>query len=221
MKIAIIIPAYNEAMTVSAVVDGAASHGAVIVVDDASDDDTGALSAQAGADVVRHETNQGYDGALQRGFERAAEVGTDIAVTFDADGQHDPSVLEAFVRPIRDGEVDMVIGIRPQAARVAESVFGLYTNIRFGVPDILCGLKSYSMDLYRRHGRFDGTQSVGTELPIASLRAGARFALQNVAIGPRSGSARFGAGLGANLRIFRAMGHAIFPGKTSSPESKP
>jgi glycosyltransferase involved in cell wall biosynthesis len=210
VKVVIIIPAYNESETLSAIIGDAIPHGQVIVVDDASSDDTADLAAEAGADVVRHQVNRGYDGALQSGFERAAEIGAEIAVTFDADGQHDPALLDRFIAPISGSETDMVIGVRPQTARVAEAVFGLYTNFRFGVPDILCGLKSYSMTLFHKHGRFDGTQSIGTELAIASLRSGARFELEKVPIRPRAGSARFGAGLKPNLRIVRAMGLAIF-----------
>ncbi|MBT4711722.1 MAG: glycosyltransferase family 2 protein [Alphaproteobacteria bacterium] len=209
MKTAIIIPAFNEALTISAIVSQTKSLGEVIVVDDASSDDTGHLAVEAGADVVPHPFNKGYDNALQSGFERAAAIGADAAVTFDADGQHDPAVLEKFITPLMTGQTEMVIGIRPQPARVAEGVFGAYTKWRFGIPDILCGLKSYSMALYHRHGRFDGTGSIGTELALVSLIYGARATLVDVPISPRTGTARFGSGLGPNLRILRAMGLAI------------
>ncbi len=209
MKTAVIIPAFNEALTISSIVSQTKTLGEVIVVDDASTDDTGRFAAEAGADVVYHGFNKGYDGALQSGFERAAVIGADAAVTFDADGQHDPSVLEKFIAPLMTGQSEMVIGIRPQPARLAESAFGAYTRWRFGIPDILCGLKSYSMALYHRHGRFDGTGSIGTELALVSLLNGTRATLVEVPINPRTDTARFGAGIGPNLRIFRAMALAI------------
>lgn len=205
MKVAIVIPAHDEGKTIAAVVRSVLPHGRPIVVDDCSTDATGSLAAAAGADVVRHPANRGYDAALQSGFERAAALGADVAITFDADGQHDAAVLHQFVAPLCGGEVDLVLGVREQFPRFAEAAFGRYTRVRYGVPDILCGLKGYRMELYRRHGRFDGSRSIGTELALASLATGARVKLATVPIHPRADQPRFGSRVRANLRVFRAM----------------
>ena len=90
MKAAIVIPAYNEADSIAAVVKAVLAYGTPIVVDDGSSDDTGALATNAGALVVRQEINRGYDAALARGFAKADEIGADIVVSADADGQLDP-----------------------------------------------------------------------------------------------------------------------------------
>ncbi len=210
MKTAIVIPAYNEAQTIGRVVGSVKPFGLPIVVDDQSTDESGRLAAEAGADVVRHERNKGYDGALQSGFERAAELGMDAVVTFDADGQHDPAVLAEVVQALESGRADLVIGVRPRAARFSEALFGLYARLRFGVPDILCGLKGYRMRLYIEHGRFDGTGSVGTELALAALRKGARFVTVRAPIRPGRGGSRFGAALSANCRILRALALGVW-----------
>ena len=220
MKVAIVIPAYNEAATIAGVVRDVAAFGTVIVVDDCSTDATAALAREAGAEVVSHDRNRGYDGALQSGFEKAAELDIDITATFDADGQHRATTLAAILEPLTDGRVDLVLGLRAEPARIAERLFSLYTRLRFGVGDILCGLKGYRMSLYHQHGRFDGSRSIGTELALYALKQGSSFATAPVPIHPRTaGSARFGGTLKANGRILRALFLAMMADLRGHPES--
>jgi glycosyltransferase involved in cell wall biosynthesis len=221
VNIAIVIPALNEAATVGAVVRSLLPYGTPIVVDDGSTDDTVSIARDAGADVVRHDVNRGYDAALSSGFVRAAEQGANVIVTFDADGQHDVSSLEHFIAPIRCGQCDLVLGVRPNTARLAETVFSAYTRWRFAVPDILCGIKAYRIGLYRTLGYFDRNQMIGTELALACLRRGATFKLIPVPIHPRQGAPRFARTLTANWLIFRAFLLALkadFAGEGRNPE---
>src|SRR5262245_20385447 len=130
MSVAIVIPALNEAETIGGVVRSVVAFGKPIVVDDGSTDRTSETARLAGADVVRHDVNRGYDAALNSGFERAIGHGASVVVTFDADGQHDASILDRFVAPLLARTTDLVIGIRPRAARFAESVFNAYARLR-------------------------------------------------------------------------------------------
>lgn len=205
MKAAIVIPAYNEASTIGTVVGQVKHAGIVVVVDDASSDDTAELAAIAGAIVIRHDSNQGYDGALQSGFEKADQLGVDAVITFDADGQHDPLVLDTILNKLNVADTCLVLGIRFVPARFAEAIFGYWTRIRFGVRDILCGLKGYRIELYRQHGCFDSTGSIGTELALAGLRSGCAFETVPVPIRDREDQARFGSLFRANMRILRAF----------------
>ena len=147
-RIAIVIPALNEAQSVAAVVANATAFGTAIVVDDGSNDGTAAVAAAAGADVVRHERNRGYDAALNSGFARAAELDCDVAITMDADGQHNPSLLEQFIAAIGRGS-DVVIGVRDRRQRLAEHVFALVARRLWGIHDPLCGMKAYRLKVYR------------------------------------------------------------------------
>ncbi len=208
MKLAIVIPAFDEATTIAAVIADVAPFGQAIVVDDCSSDDTAAIAAAAGALVVRHGVNQGYDGALASGFAAADEGGFEAVATFDADGQHDAASLIEFIAALERG-AELVVGERPRPARLAEALFNLYTRWRFGVRDILCGLKAYRLSLYRRHGRFDASRSIGTELALAGLRWGVALARVEVPIHPRADQPRLGSSLRANGRILRALGLAI------------
>src|SRR3990172_932235 len=110
-RLAIVIPALNERATIDKVVADASQYGIPIVVDDGSSDETGALATAAGATVVRHAVCRGYDQALNSGFARANEIGCEFVITMDADGQHDPTMLNSFISALDDG-ADIVIGIR-------------------------------------------------------------------------------------------------------------
>jgi glycosyltransferase involved in cell wall biosynthesis len=202
---AIVIPALNEEPTIAAVVEGAARYGQPIVVDDGSTDATSAVAEAAGAIVVRRDHNGGYDVALASGFARADALGFDAVVTMDADAQHDPAALEAMLAPLATGEADVVLGVRPRCARWAERVFTTYARVRHGIPDVLCGMKAYSMDVYRQFpDAMEG--SIGTGLALAAARSGARMAFVPVPVRTRgSGRTQFGSGLRPNLRLLRAM----------------
>lgn len=116
-KVAILIPAYNEAENIGVVLDQipAAVCGVrteVLVVDDGSRDGTGDVGAEHGALVARHVTNRGGGAALRTGYRLMVESGAEIVVTLDADGQHRPDQMERLVKPILDGEVDVAHGSR-------------------------------------------------------------------------------------------------------------
>ena len=116
-RLAIIVPALNEQRSIASVVAAVTGYGLPIVVSDGSTDSTAEAAAAAGAIVVLHEQNQGYDAALNSGFIRAAELGAEFAITLDADGQHDPALIPSFTRLLADGE-RMVVGVRPRQARI-------------------------------------------------------------------------------------------------------
>jgi hypothetical protein len=116
-RIAILIPAYNEAENIGVVLDQipAAVCGIrteVLVVDDGSRDGTGDVAVEHGALVARHVTNRGGGAALRTGYRLMVESGAQIVVTLDADGQHRPDEMERLVKPILDGEVEMAHGSR-------------------------------------------------------------------------------------------------------------
>lgn len=108
----IVIPAYNEELTIGSVVALAKKYGDVLVVDDGSSDRTSEIAKEAGAIVIRHERNVGKGQALKTGFEYALSRGYDFVVTLDADGQHNPDEIPLLVDPIMKGEADLVIGSR-------------------------------------------------------------------------------------------------------------
>ena len=116
-RIAIVVPAYDEAENLGHVLDRMPAEVCgvrteVLVVDDGSRDGTDEVAAEHGAVVARHVINRGGGAALRTGYRLMVESGAEIVVTLDADGQHLPSEMERLVKPILDGEVDMAHGSR-------------------------------------------------------------------------------------------------------------
>lgn len=203
-RVALVIPAFNEAATISTVVTAAKEYGQPIVVNDNSQDDTAEIAEAAGAVVVSHAVNQGYDSALNSGFREAARLRFDYIITLDADGQHDPALLEKFIAAMDDG-ASMVLGVRSSKARLAEHIFAIYARIRYGVLDPLCGMKAYRRDLYEHVGHFDSYKSIGTELMLRAVSSGALFKQVHFKVCDRADAPRFGRLLSANLKILRAL----------------
>jgi glycosyltransferase involved in cell wall biosynthesis len=202
-----VIPAFNEAASLPAVIARAHAAGLrCVIVDDGSHDGTADSATRSGADlVVTHATNRGYAGALATGLRAAADqADCRWVVTLDADGQLDPSEAAAIVNESEAAGADVGIGIRPQHARSAERFAARVTSRLFGVLDPLCGLKAYRPRIIRRFSRACGRR-VGMELAVRAAASGARIVQRPVSIRPsgRTGS-RYGHGLWSEIRIVAA-----------------
>ncbi len=110
----IIVPAFNEAQVIGAVIaDLRAVFAHVVCVDDGSRDDTAQVALRAGAHVVSHPVNLGQGAAIQTGVEYARhQPGAEVFATFDADGQHRIKDLLAMLDRLSRDDVDVVIGSR-------------------------------------------------------------------------------------------------------------
>ncbi|MEI7430743.1 MAG: glycosyltransferase family 2 protein [Betaproteobacteria bacterium] len=203
-RIGIVIPALNEERSIGNVVRQCCEVGVPIVVDDGSTDNTAEVSKHAGAEVITHSVNRGYDGALNSGFSRAALLGCEYIITIDADGQHNPEVLSRVIKLLDNG-ADVVIGIRNMQQRFAEHCFAFVTRGLYGVSDPLCGLNGYRLSVYLALGYFDSYDSIGTELALFAVRRGYTIEQIPISIQDRDGLPRFGRRFYANYKIFRAM----------------
>ena len=111
-RVLALIPAWNEAARIGPIVNGARTHLPVLVVDDGSTDGTGDVAQAAGAIVIRHAQNRGTGAALKTGFSWALENGYDGVLTLDADGQHDPAEIPAFLNASEARTGHLIIGER-------------------------------------------------------------------------------------------------------------
>ncbi|MFN8518875.1 MAG: glycosyltransferase family 2 protein [Chloroflexota bacterium] len=127
MDIVALIPAYQEATRVGPVIEGARAQLPVVVVDDGSTDDTAAVAEAAGATVLRQVPNQGKGAALRMGFRHALDAGCEAVVTLDADGQHDPTEIPAFLAAWAATRAPLIVGARtfgemPLTRRIANEL---------------------------------------------------------------------------------------------------
>jgi hypothetical protein len=114
MRVLAIVPAFNEARSLPAVVEGLRRTELcdVCVVDDGSADGTGTVARRAGALVLPCPVNLGIGGAVQTGYLWARDHDYDVAVQVDGDGQHDVAFLPALLAPMREDRADLCVGSR-------------------------------------------------------------------------------------------------------------
>ena len=112
--VCVLIPAFNAAETLGAVVARVCEQGChALVIDDGSRDATREIAERAGARVVGHAVNQGKGKALQTGFAEALRAGHELVITLDADGQHEPEAIPQFLwEASAHPEAALIIGNR-------------------------------------------------------------------------------------------------------------
>jgi glycosyltransferase involved in cell wall biosynthesis len=186
---ACVIPAYQAADTIAAVIEGVRRFApalVIVVVDDGSTDRTATAAAAAGADhVLRHEHNRGKGSALVTGFRHVFQLGSemDAVVTVDADGQHDPAALPALLDAL--GAADLVIGARrrrgtsmPLHRRIANAVSTRAIAWCAGraIRDAQCGFRGIRRSLLERVPHDGERYEAETAFVIRAARTGAIIA---------------------------------------------
>ena len=160
-RIVAVVPAYNEGRAIAAVVRECQRHAdGVVVVDDASSDDTAERAALPGVDVLRHPINLGQGAALQTGIARALALGATHVATLDADGQHDPAEIDRLVKAMDAAGAQVALGSRflgaavgiPAHRRAVLRLAVLFTRLTTGlrVTDCHNGFRVFSADAARR-----------------------------------------------------------------------
>ncbi len=176
------IPAYNEADRIAAVVRSTRPHVAdVIVLDDGSSDQTSSMSQDAGATVISHQENLGKGAAIITCLKHFADSEASLAVFLDADGQHEPSEISAFVQAAEETGAGMVIGNRMDATQ------GMPLRRRFAnwsmsrvishlagqrIPDSQCGYRLLSRHILDKLKLQSHRFETETEMLIQAGRAG-------------------------------------------------
>jgi hypothetical protein len=181
MDILIIIPVFDEAATIGRVVEGARAHGPVLVVDDGSGDDSGAMAIAAGAEVLRHPRRLGKAQALLTGVAAARRRGASLIITLDGDGQHDPDAIPALLAAARQADRAVVVGNRldgpgelPSTRRNAIRVASFFTSWTAGleVRDSQSGFRVYPLALFEDVRTRRGGFVLETEILLAAAARG-------------------------------------------------
>lgn len=187
MRDAVLMPVYNEASSVGAVIDAVRGYfdDEIIVIDDGSTDETPRVLAQrSDIAVVRMDCNCGYGCALRIGFDVAREIGIERVVTMDCDGQHEPAHIPQFLDALETG-VDIVSGSRylpssgslgtppPDRQRINARVTAMINEATgWGLTDSFCGFKAYAVHALSRLSLTESGYAMPLELWAKAYRAG-------------------------------------------------
>lgn len=155
------IPAYNEEETIGDVIRGIPrdlyDDVRVIVIDDGSRDNTVGEAKAAGADLIhRFKANRGLAQAFKKGIDLALEMGAEVIVNIDADGQYDPEEIPKLYTPIIEGKADVVLGSRfmgwiewmPRSKRIGNKIASKVTSFLTGtsLTDSQTGFRAFSRE---------------------------------------------------------------------------
>lgn len=110
-KVLLIIPAHNEEDSIEKTINSIKNYD-YIIINDGSTDKTEEILEKNNYNYISLSFNLGIGGAVQTGYKYALENNYDIAIQFDADGQHDADSIQDLIRPIIDSEADFTIGSR-------------------------------------------------------------------------------------------------------------
>ena len=188
-KVLAIIPARDEEDSIGEVITEVRSANPridILVVNDASTDGTADTARKLGVRVADLPINLGIGGAVQTGFKIALELGYEIVVQIDADGQHDPKCIKDIVEPLLNGEADVSIGSRHNSNENQESTFAKYVGIRFfswltswaisqKITDCSSGFRALNEKAYQLFAEDYPIDFPDAEALIAAHRAGLRI----------------------------------------------
>jgi glycosyltransferase involved in cell wall biosynthesis len=185
VRVAALVPAFNEAGSIAAVVGGVAPHVAsVVVVDDGSSDETGALARAAGAEVLSHDRNRGKGHAVRTGLAHVLSRPFTHVLLMDGDLQHRPDDVPKLLAAARDRGLDLVVGARVfdraqmPASRYYSNVIGsraLSAFVGVRVRDTQSGFRLVACDPLRDLTLTASGYEIETEMLIRLAQKGARI----------------------------------------------
>lgn len=182
MKVAVVIPAFNEGNRVRPVVVAARKYAdIIIVVDDGSNDatvDSVPLEPER-VFLIKHRINLGKGAALKSGVEAAILLGAEIIVLMDADGQHKPDDIPRFVDAMYKNHVDIVFGSRkigrdmPLVMMIGNKFLSIMTSLLFHVyiSDTQSGFRAFRSSIFPRIAWSSSRYAVETEMIVNVGRA--------------------------------------------------
>lgn len=205
-EILVLIPALNEAQTITHIVQEVIELGLLpVVIDDASSDQTAVLAERAGAVVLRSSFHLGVGGALRLGLRYAVERGATLVAQCDADGQHPPSQLQHLINNAENLLADVMVGARSTASavltrdslfrRIAKTILANYASRVVGskLTDTTSGFRVFRGQIIHELAKNMPNHFLGDtfEVIIVASRAGYKVAEINVDMRDREfGSSR-------------------------------
>ena len=184
-----VIPAHNEEKHIEKVVKETKKYvEKVIVVNDASKDNTVNIAKKAGATVLTHIVNLGLGGSLKTGCDAAILLGAKKIVTLDGDGQHDPSEISKLIKKMESSKADAVFGERPfdknmpLTKKIGNYFFHFYSKYLFGIKvrDTQTGFRLFTSDAYKKIRWVSRDYAVASEMLINAERSHLRYVSEEI-----------------------------------------
>tara|TARA_Y100000996_G_C22517845_1_gene641168 strand:+ start:197 stop:1090 length:894 start_codon:yes stop_codon:yes gene_type:complete len=177
LKVTVGIPAYNEEKNIASIIVKLKKISSeIIVCNDGSVDSTAEIAEKLGATVINHTKNLGYGSAMKSIFLKSKEIGSEVLITLDADGQHDVNDIEKILKPITDKKCDIVIGSRflekseniPNYRKLGINIITKITNatMKDHLTDSQSGFRAYSNKVINGISPSESGMGVSTEILI-------------------------------------------------------
>lgn len=188
-KIIAVIPAFNEEKYISEIVKKTKKYvDEVIVVDDASTDKTSEIAKNNGAIIIKHLNNLGLGASLKTGCDAALLLDSDIIITIDGDGQHDPEEIPKLLEKMKQNNSDIIFGIRkfnknmPISKKLGNIFLSLILNKMYNINinDTQTGFRIFTKDAYKKIKWKSSDYSVSSEIAINVKKNKLNYSLEEI-----------------------------------------
>jgi glycosyltransferase involved in cell wall biosynthesis len=190
MRACVIIPTYNESKAIAALINQIHKlELKAIIIDDGSKDDTVKIALDAGAEVLRNQSNAGKGASLIKGYAFALSQGFDAVISIDGDGQHATDDIGGFIREAESSNCGIVVGNR-MATTKGMPLLRIITNRLMSwmisavagqlIPDTQCGFRLVKKEVLQKVNLCTSKYETESEILIKAARLG--FKIESVPI---------------------------------------
>ncbi len=227
-KVVVVMPAYNAAKTLEMTFNDIPRECVheVLLVDDASRDETIEVALQLGITAIRHPANRGYGGNQKTCYTEALRRGADIVVMLHPDYQYDPTRIGDMIRPIKDGTADLVLGSRLADGQALEGGMPFYKYIsnrfltsvenlvlRLRLSEMHTGYRAYSRRLLETIPFMENSEDFVFDTEVIVQTAAFGFSIAEISVPakymPEASSIRFWASVVYGLKTLRTLARFV------------
>ena len=169
------------------------------MINDNSTDKTLSIIKKKKVNFLTNKKQLGYGCSVLKGINELVLKKFTHLVMLDADGEHDPKYIKKFVKKLKAKEV-LVLGVRKEIYRFSEKLFVFYYKWKFGVSDMLCGMKGFDLKIIEKK-YLKLKDDLGLNWIIYCLKNNQKFYEVQVSGKKRFNNPRFGNMIRANYKI--------------------
>ena len=214
-KIAIIIPCFNEGITILNIYKKAQKYGRVLIVDDCSSDNTKNILFKKKINFLKNKKNLGYEASIIKGIKYIFKYwkNTKYIVTIDGDGELLPKYIAFLIKNLLKDNLDIIVGSRNKMNRITEIALKLIFNLKFNVNDPISGLKIYKSDSLKKIISLISTKLFLVDILVISYYYGYVIGSLKINVNNRKGKPRVGNSFLVNMKILNIIFNTFFSNK--------